>query len=256
MVMATFSEQPAETKINAFQYVRNKNDRARVRLVSRDWVAHMAPIQWKTLTMNPNSATSHNLAAILHPKNNVLRHIRYIDMDNTSYTEWIICPPELDSALRIVIVAPPRNNLHEFRSDLAIALPCAIRLLQCQQTMEIFEVCIDGESYDSPVDLDVSTFLAWMTSALTHLQRLTVQVEQNCPDSYKSSGILINNAQNLRQLCIVADGADSFVGVESGRLDVFQGVNAGGPVAKPLHLLNLELYYLNLTNEPTLAKHN
>ncbi|KAH4007556.1 hypothetical protein HBH98_011060 [Parastagonospora nodorum] len=128
--MPTFSELPTETKLNVFAFLRNSTDRARSCLVSRDWLTCMAPLLWKILEIKPDTVTAENLAAMLNPRSNIIKNIRYINVKHQLHD----C----------------QDSLRGIMSLLPISLSVMNQLLQCQQTMRTLYASVDSTTYNFP----------------------------------------------------------------------------------------------------------
>ncbi|KAH4088163.1 hypothetical protein HBH92_027120 [Parastagonospora nodorum] len=152
--MPTFSELPTETKLNVFAFLRNSTDRARSCLVSRDWLTCMAPLLWKILEIKPDTVTAENLAAMLNPRSNIIKNIRYINVKHQLHDCQDRYSPELEAVVQIIITALPRNSLRGIMSLLPISLSVMNQLLQCQQTMRTLYASVDSTTYNFPVKYD------------------------------------------------------------------------------------------------------
>jgi hypothetical protein len=104
----------------------------------------MARLLWKILEITPDTVTAENLAAILDPKSNVIRNIRYINMKDQLHVRQDKFSPELEAVVQIIITALPRNSLRGFMSRLPHRLFILIQLLQCQQTMTMLHTKVDS----------------------------------------------------------------------------------------------------------------
>ncbi|EAT91178.2 hypothetical protein SNOG_01529 [Parastagonospora nodorum SN15] len=253
--MPTFSELPTETKLNVFAFLRNNTDRARSCLVSRDWLTCMAPLQWKILEIKPDTVTAENLAAILNPKSNIIKNIRYINIKHQPHDCQDRYSPELEAVVQIIITALPRNSLRGIMSLLPISLSVMIQLLQCQQTMRTLYASVDSTTYNFPVKYDSVAYTTWVEPALTKLEELIVYIRDDVPDSYKAGAALINSSNEIRSLSIWASGDRARMESETERLNIFQGINTITLDFEPLQLLHLQLCSLNLVAPPTLAKY-
>lgn len=250
--MPTFSELPTETKLNVFAFIRNNNDRARSCLVSRDWLTCMAPIIWETLEVKSNTATAENLAAILHLESNIIKNIRYINIKPSRQEKLFF---ELEAVAQIIISALPRNSLCGFTCLWPIRLPLLVQLLHGQRAMAGLDICINETTYDCPVQFNVASYAIWTAPALTNLKHLAIRIRADCPESYEAGGALISNAHQLKALTVWGGGDPVCIDHGSGQLNIFQGYSANSPDFKPLELLHLELFGIDLGPRSVLAQY-
>jgi hypothetical protein len=122
----------------------------------------------------------------------------------------------------------------------------AIQLLQCQQSIKIFQVCISNASYNTSVPaFDASTFATFTVLPLANITDLEVRVQHNCLNTYSFSRALISNALKLKRLKISAGKNGRRVDSNVGALNAFQSVNSNVPMVKSLNLKSLALYGLD-----------
>ena len=249
----TFSNLPTEMKLNVFAFIRNDSDQANVCLVSREWRSLMAPILWETLIISTDTLCSDQLATLLHPNNGVLRNVRHLHMASSDSTDITACEPRLEALMQLLIGALPKNSLLALTSLQAISVPLLLNALQCQQTLEELEICIESEDHASHLGVSVAAHGPWLAPTLSGVQTMTIFLDDD--QSYTISGTLISSSQQLEDLTVM--GTSSFASLEhrGGRFDVIGTPNATSVDCLMTKLRSLALFGLDLRPTSTLDKY-
>lgn len=207
----------------------------------------MAPILWETLSIYSGSATSEKLATLLQPDNGVLKNVRHISIKRFSSVGASDRTPTIKAIVQLLFGALPKNGLVGFESCKDISVLSLLHLLQCHQNLSTLDARIDPTSYGSPLYFDAGVHATWIAQALTGLHKLTVYLESENRDTYKSSAMLIRSSPQLKALTVQGYKGTPPLTCSLGELNALSS-NAN---ATRLQLSHLALISLKLGLQPT-----
>lgn len=136
----------------------------------------MAPILWEVLTLTANmSEDPEEHACLLRPQSGILPHIRYINIVRLYGSLCCEADHVLDSNLRLLLCALPRNRLRGFECVIPIKPWTVQLLLHSQQQIETLDVELSHVNhYERSISGYILCFPHSITSALSNITSLTV----------------------------------------------------------------------------------
>jgi hypothetical protein len=124
---------PAEVKCTVVRYLANTIDRKALVLVNKAWAGIVAPVLWEILTTDLVQSDQRHPLGLAHPKSNIVKHTRMINLLALSTTRDI-------DHLPILLAAIPRGQLQSFKSDGEILPSTSSLLLLLHLTLQVFSM--------------------------------------------------------------------------------------------------------------------